>query len=226
MKFAYATRRGAWIVLYLSIAATWIFAGSAWNAAPLRAQQMVTIDIGYAAENLVPPEALLGEWHAVINRDGNPQPIVLSIKNVTPGKTAGKMIFASPRRCVIDLEYGGPDRGRHIFYIIRFTNCFEYARTDFIALAQVPGDDIAALPADVAEAKRRRTAEILSKYTLGQPEQENAPGNAPESATDAVPIGEDSADATPRGLARTLGRIVYAINLAGEVQDSAILNRR
>jgi hypothetical protein len=216
------------MVLFLSIAAAWVFAWSAWNAAPLRAQQMVTIDLGYAAENLVPPEALLGEWHAVINRGGNPQPIVLSIMNVTPGKTAGKMIFASPRRCVIDLEYGGPDRGRHIFYIIRFTNCFEYARTDFIALAQVAGDDIAALAADGAEVKRRRAAEILSKYTLGQPERENAP--EPENAKDAVPIGEDSAAAPSRGLARGLarglGRIVYAINLAGEVEESAILKRR
>jgi hypothetical protein len=72
--------------------------------------------------------------------------------------------------------------------------------------------------------KRRRTAEILSKYTLGQPERENAP--EPENAKDAVPIGEDSAAAPSRGLARGLGRIVYAINLAGEVEETAILKRR
>jgi hypothetical protein len=210
-------RRGAWSALVLLLAAAWVFAGAAWTAAPLRAQQAARLDLGYAAENLVPPEALLGEWHAVIRRDGKPQPVTLSIKDVTPGKTAGKMTFASPKRCVIDLEYGGPDQGRHIFYMIRFTNCFDYGRTDFIALAQVPGEDIAALLADGTEeeSRRARAAEILSKFKLGQSE--------PEGAKDTGPIDKDPAAAEPP---KGLGRIVYAISLAGQVHDSAILKRQ
>ncbi len=215
LSSAIATRRGAGSVLLLLLAAGWVFAGAAWTA-QARAQQSVRLDLGYAAENLVPPEALLGEWHAVIKRDGHPQPVTLSIQQVTPGKTAGKMTFASPKRCFIDLEYGGPDQGRHIFYMIRFTNCFDYGRNDFIALAQAPGEDIAALLADDTEEKSRRAraAEILSKFTLGQSEPEAAPG--------AGPIDNDPAATPPKGL----GRIVYAINLAGEVHDSAILKRQ
>ncbi len=216
---ANAARRGARSALFLLFAAGWVFAGAAWagavlTAAPLRAQQAARLDLGYAAENLVPPEELLGVWHAVISRDGKPQPVTLSIKQVTPGKTAGKMTFASPRRCVIDLEYGGPDRGRHIFYMIRFTNCFEYGRSDFIALAQVPGEDIAALRADGAEEKSSKGAEILKKFGLSQPEPAAAQGTG---AIDKDPVAEPP---------KSLGRIVYAINLAGEVQDSAILKRQ
>ncbi len=165
----------------------------------------------------MPPEALLGDWHAVLSRDGKPQPVSLSIKDVTPGKTSGKMIFASPERCVIDLEYGGPDQGRHIFYMIRFTNCFEYGRTDFIALAQVPGEDIAELFSDGAEeeSKRARAAEILSQFNFGQLE--------PVGAKDIGPIDKDPAAAEPP---KGLGRIVYAINLDGEIKDTAILKRQ
>ena len=125
------------------------------------------------------------------------------------------MSFASPRHCFIDLEYGGPDQGRHIFYLIRFTNCFDYGRTDFIALAQVPGEDIAALDADDTGEKSRRTAEILSKFDLGQSEPGVVPGTGP--------IEEDPAAAPPP---KGLGRIVYAINLSGKVRDTAILKRQ
>ncbi len=206
-------RRGACAALFLLFAFGWVLV---WTAAPLRAQQSARLDLGYVAENLVPPEALLGEWRAIIKRNGQPQPVALSIKDVTPGKTAGKMTFASPKRCVIDLEYGGPDQGRHIFYMIRFTNCFDYGRTDFVALAQVPGEDISALFEDGAEEelRRARAAEILSRFTLGQSQPEAAPGSGP--------VDKGRAAAPPPGL----GRIVYAINLAGEVQDSAILKRQ
>jgi hypothetical protein len=197
------------------LAAGWCFAWAAWPATPARAQQSVRIDLGYAAANLVPPEALLGEWHAVIHRNGRPQPVTLSIRRVTPGKTAGKMIFASPKRCFIDLEHGGSDQGRHIFYMIRFTNCFDYGRNDFVALAQVPGEDPAVLRADDAEQEPSRTAEILRSFGLVTAE--------PGAAKDAEPIDAGpAAAAPPKGLVR----IVYAINLAGEIRDSAILKRR
>ncbi len=226
------TRRGTGPALVLLLAAGWCFAWAAWPATSARAQQSVRIDLGFAAANLVPPEALLGEWHAVISRDGHPQPVTLSIKQVTPGKTAGKMTFASPKRCFIDLEYGGPDQGRHIFYMIRFTNCFDYGRSDFIALAQVPGEDIAALLSEGAEEKSSKGAEILKKFGLGQPEPE------PEAAQDTAAQDTGTQDTgTDTGTAATekdpvaeppkgLGRIVYAINLAGKVHDSAILKRQ
>ncbi len=204
--------------LLLLFAATWAFTWGAWTAAPLRAQQTVRLDLGYAAENLLPPEALLGEWHAVINRDGHPQPIVLTIQNVTPGKTAGKMTFASPKRCVIDLEYGGPDRGRHIFYMIRFTNCFDYGRRDFVALSQVPGEDIAVPPVEDSGEKRRRAAEILDKFTPGH--------SGPAAADEIMPMAEGPAAVPLPPGPPGPGRIVYAINLAGEVRDSANLKRR
>ena len=66
----------------------------------------------------------------------------------------------------------------------------------------------------------KKSAEILKKFSLSQFKQEVAPegSSAPDTdATDDVP-----AAAPPKGL----GRIVYAINLAGEVRDSAILKRQ
>ncbi len=209
------TRRGTGPALVLLLAAGWCFAWAAWPATSARAQQSVRIDLGFAAANLVPPEALLGEWHAAIHRNGQPQPVSLSIRRVTPGKTAGKMTFASPKRCFIDLEYGGPDQGRHIFYMIRFTNCFDYGRDDFIALSQVPGEDLTTLFADGTEAKPSKASEILKKFNLGQPEPVPTHGTGP---TGEGPV----AAAPPKGL----GRIVYAINLGGEVTASAILKRR
>jgi hypothetical protein len=210
-----AVRRGISSVLLLMLVATMGAVWAAGTAAPLRAQTAVRIELGGTAENLVPPESLLGAWHGVINRDGKPQPVFLSIKEVTPGRTAGKMTFASPRHCFIDLEYGGPDQGRHIFYMIRFTNCFDYGRDDFIALSQVPGEDLTTLFADDTEVKPNKASEILKKFDLGQPEPEPAPGTGP---TGEGPV----AAAPPTGL----GRIVYAINLGGEVTDSAILKRK
>lgn len=217
LKFANLTRRRAWPVQILLLTASWVFVGAVWTAAPLRAQQAARLELGHVAENLVPPEALLGEWRAVLKRNGKPQPVSLSIKNVTPGKTSGKMTFASPKRCVIDLEYGGPDQGRHIFYMIRFTNCFDYDRSDFIALAQVPGEDIAELLSDGSEEKSRRAraAEILGKFNFDK--------LWPRAETGAEPIDEEPAAAEPP---KGLGRIVYAINLAGQVLDSAVLKRQ
>lgn len=183
------TRRAYWAGLWF------LFLAAFWAAIPAQAQQTVRLELGYEAENLVPPEALLGEWQAVLKRNGKPQPVFLSIKAVSPGKTAGKMTFTSPRRCFIDLEYGGPDRGRHIFYMIRFTNCFDYEPHDFISLSHVPGEDIAELIAADSEKPSRKAAE---------------PGDADPAV---VPL-------------TGLERIVYAISLDGDIQDSAILKRQ
>lgn len=207
LKSVTAPWRGASIALGLLLAAA---AWAAWTMPYATAQEAVRLDIGYAAENLVPPEALVGEWQAVIRRRGKPQPVFLRITEVSPGKTAGKMTFASPLRCVIDLEYGGPDRGRHIFYMIRFTNCFDYGRDDFVALSQVPGEDITGLIEASTRRKSDKLAEVLSKFNFETLE------------TDAAAVAAPTPGARPAGL----GRIVYAINLDGEVRDSAILMRQ
>ncbi len=167
----------------------------------------VKLDLGYEAENLVPPEDLIGEWMALIEVNSYPQPVTLRIHKVTPGKTAGKMIYASPRRCVIDLEYGGPHEGRHIFYIIRFTDCFEYESTDFVAIAKV----LEEAPAPGQEA---------------DPESAEPNADAPAKESDeanakAAPESDEAAETHERA-----GRILYAISLGGEERESAVLVRQ
>lgn len=230
-------RRGLWAGLGLSLVA------AVWTLPDARAQEAIQLDLGYGAEDMVPPEALLGDWLVVISRNGKPQPVSLTINEVTPGKTAGKMTFGSPRRCYIDLEYGGPDRGQHIFYMIRFTNCFDYGPSDFIALSQVPGDDIAVAIEDVTE-KKQADAEILAKFDLGVSEAQAAEpvaetsgteteaeskhaesGAAESSQTDPAADPNHTAPAAAPPLVG-LKRVVFAINLAGVVKETAILERQ
>ncbi len=85
----------------------------------------VTLDLSAEDENLIPPAALIGEWVAVVEENNYPQPVILRIDRIGPGKRAGKATYSSPRRCVVDVEYGGTHEDQHIFYIIPFTNCFE-----------------------------------------------------------------------------------------------------
>lgn len=226
----FGARRGVWVGLGL-LAAVWAMP-SAW------AQQAIQLDLGFQAEDMVPPEALLGDWLVVISRNGKPQPVALTINDVTPGKTSGKMTFGSPRRCYIDLEYGGPDQGRHIFYMIRFTNCFDYDPSDFVALSQVPGEDIAAPVEDVTENKPAN-AEILAKFNLGVSEAQAAEpvaepvaetGGAETEAAEpshtdpAAELNHTGPAAAPPPVG--LKRIVFAINLAGKVEETAILERQ
>ena len=98
------------------------------------AGESVSVDIGLQAPSLVAPGQLIGDWLTIVRTNGKPQPVRLTIHRVEPGKTAGKLTYSSPRRCTVDLEYGGPDRDRHIFYIIPFTNCFKYKKTDYVAI--------------------------------------------------------------------------------------------
>ncbi len=173
------------------------------------------LDLAFAGENLVPPEDLVGEWAAVVEVAAKPQSVTLRIDQVTPGKTAGKLSYSSPRRCFIDLEYGGPHEGRHIFYMIRFTNCFEYQSSDFVALSRDPGaeTDREAAAAAVAKArKKKKQQDLLAKFDLGQAEHAGA-----------EPNGESPAGAEPRKKAE---RIVYTLSLGGEERESAIMVRR
>ncbi len=173
------------------------------------------LDLAFAGENLVPPEDLVGEWAAVVEVEAKPQPVTLRIDEVTPGKTAGKLSYSSPRRCFIDLEYGGPHEGRHIFYMIRFTNCFEYQSSDFVALSRDPGEETEREAAAVVAAKARKKKkqqDLLAKFDLGQ---------ADHAGTE--PNGESPAGAKPRKKAE---RIVYAVSLGGEERESAIMVRQ
>lgn len=167
----------------------------------------IELDLGFAGENLVPPQDLVGEWAAVVEIQDKPQPVTLRIDQVTPGKTAGKLSYSSPRRCFIDLEYGGPHEGRHIFYIIRFTDCFEYESTDFIAIAQVREE--APAPGPDAEPES-------AEPNADAPAKESDEANA-EAAPDA-----DEAAATHE----RAGRILYTISLGGEERESVVLVRQ
>ncbi len=175
----------------------------------------VELDLSFAGENLVPPEDLVGEWATVVEIQDNPQPVTLRIDRVTPGKTAGKLSYSSPRRCFIDLEYGGPHEGRHIFYMIRFTNCFEYRSSDFVALSRDPDAqtdrEIAAAAAAKAQ-KEKEQQDLLAKFALGQAGHAGAEAN-----------GEGPADAIPHKKAE---RIVYALSLGGKERESAIMVRQ
>jgi hypothetical protein len=100
----------------------------------LSAGRSTSVDLGLQAPNLIAPNQLVGEWLTIVRVNGRPQPVRLVIQRIEPGKTAGKLIYSSPRRCNVDLEYGGPDGDRHIFYMIPFTNCFDYKKTDYVAV--------------------------------------------------------------------------------------------
>ncbi len=175
----------------------------------------IELDLSFAGENLVPPEDLVGEWAAVVKVQDNPQPVTLRINRVIPGKTAGKLSYSSPRRCFIDLEYGGPHEGRHIFYMIRFTNCFEYQSSDFVALSRDPDaetDREAAAAAAAKARKKKKQQDLLAKFDLGRADRAGA-----------EPDGESPAGAEPRKKAE---RIVYAVSLGGKERESAIMVRQ
>ncbi len=173
------------------------------------------LDLGFAGENLVPPEDLVGEWAAVVEIQAKPQPVTLRINVVAPGKTAGRLTYSSPRRCFIDLEYGGPHEGRHIFYMIRFTNCFEYQSSDFVALSRDSGEETeqeAAAAAAAKARKKKKQQDLLAKFDLGQADHAGA-----------EPNGENHAGAKPR---KQAARIVYTVSLGGEERESAIMVRQ
>ncbi len=190
----------------------------------------VKLDLDLEAKGLIPPEDLMGEWLAIIEHKGYPQPVTLRIQHVEPGETAGKMTYASPRRCFLDLEYGGPHEGRHIFYIIRFSNCFEYRSTDFVAIAKAPEAERPGRPEESAAkaaprpAEAAETAALNGFKTLGpgpQPdtaqEGEAKPPQAPEEEPD---------EAGARQARQKTERVVFSVNLGGEERESGILVRQ
>ncbi len=175
----------------------------------------VTLDLSVEDENLIPPAALIGEWVAVVEERTYPQPVSLRIERVVPGKTAGKVTYSSPRRCVVDVEYGGTHEDQHIFYIIPFTNCFEYEKTDFIAISRVPEEP--ELPPE-PEAQKAPEAKELQQFTLRSAEPEmTAP--APENDGES---GEESPPEQPE----RIDRILHTVTLGGTVRESAVMTRQ
>ncbi|MFQ6017944.1 MAG: hypothetical protein ACE5KF_07085 [Kiloniellaceae bacterium] len=173
--------------------------------------EAVMLQLGLEAENLLDPQQLVGEWFAMVEEKTYPQPVYLRIGRVKPGKTAAKMTYASPRRCVVDLEYGGPHEGRHIFYIIRFTTCFEYGKSDFVAISQAP-------PEADGDATEER-GEVAG----------GAGGPAEAGETRDVAVGETAS--LPEGFDERMDdgkvdRILYAVNLGGIERESAIMTRQ
>ncbi len=177
----------------------------------------MTLDLSVEDENLIPPAALIGEWVAVVEERNYPQPVILRIDRVVPGKTAGKATYSSPRRCVVDVEYGGTHEDQHIFYIIPFTSCFEYEKTDFIAISRVPEEP--ELPSE-SEAQKAPEPKELQQFKLRSAEQEltaPAPGNDGES---------ESGEGSPPEQAERIDRILHTVTLGGTVRESAVMTRQ
>ncbi len=155
---------------------------------------------------LIPPIMLIGDWLTVIRTDGRPQPVRLSIHRIEPGKTAGKLIYASPKRCFVDLEYAGPDGDRHVFYIVPFTNCFRYESSDYVEIMSAQ-----ALPGafnDLSQAS--------PSYRLMPKDQKAASG-----ASDVRPQRGDLPAGRPM-----VDRMQYTIRLGDRIAETGLLARQ
>lgn len=178
---------------------------------PLQAAraQGARVDLGQEAVNLLPPRMLMGDWLTIVRTSGRPQPARLQIHTMEPGKTAGKLIYSSPRRCIIDLEYGGSDGDKHIFYIVPFTNCFGYKTTDYIAITAV--GSLAAISSDLTQ--RAKDYQRMNK------EQKASAGT---SASDADPEQKMPAGAE----APNVKSMRYRISLGGRFIEDGLLDRQ
>lgn len=186
-------------------------------SASIASAGVLTLTLGNEAEGLVPRELLVGEWQAIVQEGNYPQPVMLRIDRVEPGETAGKMTYSSPRRCNIDLEYGGPHEGRQIFYMIRFTNCYKYENTDFVAISVVPSEDKTVEPAAEEQAPVAEEPKELGQFTLGK--KNDAPAKAPAPAPASEGEEEDMK-------AKPLEHILYSITLGGVERETAIMDRQ
>ena len=125
---------------------------------------------------LIPPALLIGDWTNIVQVDNRPQPVRLQIRTMEPGKTAGKLIYSSPRRCVIDLQYGGAVQGRHIFYFVPFTNCFRYGEEDYFAITG--SDDLPRASVDLSA--NQQSYRLLPKDQIASAaENQGADGDPP-----------------------------------------------
>jgi len=190
----------------LTLSAAVVLLGLLGAAGPVNAQA-ARLDIGAPPANMIPPQMLVGEWLTVIRIDDRPQPVRLRIHTVEPGKTAGKLVYSSPRRCIVDLEYGGPDRDEHIFYIVPFTNCFRYGKADYIAFR-------AAEPLSGASSDLTRQAK---DYRLMSREQK---ASVDDSASDADPT-KSKAGKMPK-----IQSMRYTVSVGGRNIELGLLTRQ
>ena len=167
--------------------------------------QAAQLDIGPAALNLIPERMLIGNWLSILRIDGRPQPVRLQIHTVEPGKTAGKLIYSSPKRCTVDLEYGGPDGDEHIFYIVPFTNCFRYGQADYIALTAA--QSLSGASSDLT--RQAKDYRLMSKDQI-----------ANAGTSDADPR-ETKAAKRPK-----VEAMQYAINIGGRRMEFGLLTRQ
>jgi hypothetical protein len=99
--------------------------------------------------------------------------------------------------------------------MIRFTNCFEYQNSDFVALSRDPDaetDREAAATAAAKARKKKQQQDLLAKFSFGEAERG---GGEPDD--------EDHAGARPHKKAE---RIFYTVSLGGEEHESAIMVRQ
>ena len=160
------------------------------------------------ARALLPPRLMIGEWRAILVVDGRPQPVRLEIHRIEPGRTAGKLIYSRPRDCIVDLQYGGPDGRRHIFYMVPFTNCFRYEKTDFVAISRA--EELPSVFSDLSEEMPvyRR---LPRRQRAGSGASDAAEGEGEGEAAEPMPI---------------VKQLSYQISLRDREIETGILARR
>ena len=190
----------------LALSAAVVLLGLFGTAEPAKAQA-AQLDIGSTALNLIPERMLVGNWLSILRIDGRPQPVRLQIHTVEPGKTAGKLIYSSPKRCTVDLEYGGPDGDEHIFYIVPFTNCFRYGKADYVAF-------LTAAPRPGASSDLTRQAQ---DYRLMSREQ---------TASAGAPASDADRQKKTGAKAPKIQSMAYVVNIGGNGIERGLLTRK
>lgn len=62
-------------------------------------------------------QELAGKYHTTfVNSNGLPQPVWLTIQNLSPGEQGAIVSYSKPRECRLSFEYGGEINGEHFLY--------------------------------------------------------------------------------------------------------------
>lgn len=77
---------------------------------------IATLAVGGAAFPAYAQE-LAGQYHTTfVNSNGLPQPVWLTIQNLSPGEQGAIVSYSKPRQCQLIFEYGGNINGEHFLY--------------------------------------------------------------------------------------------------------------
>ncbi|WP_372022216.1 hypothetical protein P7L70_02875 (plasmid) [Tistrella mobilis] len=77
---------------------------------------IATLAVGGAAFPAYAQE-LVGQYHTTfVNSNGLPQPVWLTIQNLSPGEQGAIVSYSKPRQCKLFFEYGGNINGEHFLY--------------------------------------------------------------------------------------------------------------